>query len=85
MKQRILEIFIAVLISGGFAAGIVLDNVAKQEPQQVYIQPTVTPTPTPDLERLQLVIENERLRQEVKTLQVFKSDFEELIEAQIRR
>jgi hypothetical protein len=80
------EILLAMLITSVFISGILLDSIAQQEPQQVIeIQPTVTPTPTPDRERIQLMKENERLRQEVKTLQVFKSDFEGLVEAQIRR
>lgn len=85
MKQRIIDLLLAILVTNALLAGILLDSVAKQESEEAYVQPTVTPTPTPDTERIQLRVENERLRQKVKTLEVFKSDFEGLVEAQIRR
>jgi len=45
----------------------------------------ITPTPTIDIDKLKLTQENEKLKQEVQTLQIFKNDLEGFMEAQIRR
>lgn len=45
----------------------------------------ITPTPTIDIDKLKLTQENEKLKQEVQTLQIFKNDLEGFMDAQIRR